>query len=80
MKKVCIFAFILTGCGQFAAKGGTTHTVQGEATVRVVVGVDIAPCEQLPPADKLECIEALVELAKEFGDKANTEQTFPGAF
>lgn len=69
-----------TACGpKITIQGGSTHTVQGEATVKVVIGVDTTVCEGLEPAAKLECIQALLDLAKAVGEARNEdESTFPG--
>ncbi len=37
---------LLTGCDA-SISGESTHTVQGEATVKIVVGVDVTACEGL---------------------------------
>lgn len=57
------------GCANVEVKGKTTHTVQGEATVRMVVEVDTTICDELPAEDRLECIEALIDLAKMLSEK-----------
>lgn len=72
---VVLFA-CCTGCGpKITIQGGSTHTVQGEATVKVVVGVDVSICEGLDQEAKLECIKALVDLAKTVGAAKDQEET-----
>lgn len=61
------------GCDA-SVKGDTTHTVQGEATVRIVVGVDVTACEGLEPAAKAECIQAMIELAKVMQQAKETQE------
>ena len=51
----------LTCCG-VKASGTTTHRVEGEATIRVVVDVSI--CDSLTGTDKVECIKTIVEVLK----------------
>jgi hypothetical protein len=55
-------SLLLVGCG-YGPKS-STHTVQGEATVRVVVEVDVSVCNELPQEDRAECIKNIIELAK----------------
>ena len=55
---VLLFSFC-TGCGPKS----TTHTVQGEATVKVVISVDTSICDGMEPAAKTECIQSLLDLA-----------------
>ena len=57
------------GCARVDFSGGSTHSIEGEATVRVVVGVDTTPCDKLPAEDQVECIKALVELAEVLQEK-----------
>jgi hypothetical protein len=57
------------GCANVEVKGKTTHTVQGEATVRMVVEVDTTICDELPAEDRLECIQTLIDLAKVLSEK-----------
>lgn len=72
---VVLFA-CCTGCGpKITIQGGSTHTVQGEATVKVVVGVDVSVCEGLEPAAKAECIQSLIELATVVSESKNQEET-----
>lgn len=52
---------LLTGCIDVS---DSKHEVGGEATVRIVVGVDITACNELPPEDKLECITTMLEIVK----------------
>lgn len=52
------------GCANVQVKGKTTHKVEGDATIHVVVGVDTTPCNELPAEDKLECIRAFIDLAE----------------
>lgn len=40
--------------------GETTHTVQGEATVRMEIAIDY--CKDIPPEQKLECLETFADL------------------
>lgn len=59
--KLVLLSLLLTGCG-FKASGSTTHRVEGEATVRIVVDVSI--CDSLTGTDKVECIKTIVEVLK----------------
>lgn len=56
-----LLLILLTSCG-VRASGTTTHRVEGEATVRVVV--DVSLCDSLKNEDKLECIKTLLEIMK----------------
>ena len=64
-----------TGCGP----RNSTHTVQGTATVQIVVSVDTAVCDDLPAEDKQECIKSLVELATA-ATKTQEESGFNGIY
>lgn len=67
-------AVCCTGCG-VKVKGDTTHTLQGEATVKVVIGVDVSICQDLEPEAKAECIQSLLDLAKAAAESKDQEQT-----
>ena len=67
--------WLLSGCG-FYVGGKTEHEVKGDATVHVVVGVDASACNGVPEERRAECIEALVELAKNASEK--DKDKFPG--
>lgn len=71
--KFLVLALLAVGCGY--GPRSSTHTVEGEATVKVVVGVDVSVCESMPEADKVECIKSLIELAKAVNEKKDEEQT-----
>lgn len=72
---VLLFWFC-TGCGpKITVQGETVHRVEGEATVKVVVGVDVSVCEGLEPAAKAECIQSLIELATVVSESKNQEET-----
>lgn len=72
-----LFAILfLVGCDA-SISGESTHTVQGEATVRVVVGVDVTACQDLNPEEKAECIAAMVELAKVIAAQQSTSGDLP---
>lgn len=61
-----LFALILWlvfGCGA-KLQNETVYRVEGDATIHVVVGVDVTACEGLEGEDKAECIQAMIELAK----------------
>lgn len=62
---IWIFALIMLffGCGSMNVSD-SKHEVGGEATIRVVIGIDVTACEGLNSEDKLECIQAMVDLAK----------------
>jgi hypothetical protein len=64
----CVMFLALVACGPRSS----THTVQGEATVQVVVGVDLTVCDQFPVEERLECIQALLDLAKTLNEKEET--------
>lgn len=71
----CTLFLIIMACGPKSS----THTVQGEATVRVVIGVDLAVCEQFPEgSERLECIRALIDLAKIANETDEQEEGFGG--
>lgn len=56
-----IFAIAILGCGQkISVSGGTTHRVEGTATIKLAV--DFSICDSLPEADKADCIEKLLEI------------------
>ena len=57
-----LFLLLLTSCG-IKASGSTTHRVEGEATVRVVIDVSI--CDSLTGTDKVECIKTIVKVLEE---------------
>ena len=65
---------LLGGCARVKFTGGSTHKLEGEA--KVVLVVDFSVCDGLPPEDKVECIKALLEILKEANKK--DEPTFPG--
>ena len=58
-----ILCLMATGCMDVKVSD-SRHEVTGTAAVRVVVGVDVTACEGLPPEDKLECIQAMIDLAE----------------
>lgn len=58
-----LLALTVVGCGKIEVSD-SHHEVSGTATVRVVIGIDVAACEGLEPAAKAECIQSLIELAK----------------
>jgi hypothetical protein len=67
---ICAFCALFLSLVSCDAKvtGNTTHTVQGEATVRMEIALDY--CKDIPPEQKLECLETfadLIEMLK--GDK-----------
>ena len=71
---VAISSFVLAvaGCGPKSS----THTVQGEATIKVVVGVDVTVCDQFPEGQqRLECVQSLLDLAKVAAESNNQEST-----
>lgn len=60
-----------TGCGTVVrVKGGTTNTAQTESKAEITFRVDISGCLDIPPEDRLECIQAITESVKEFQDVA----------
>ena len=61
--KLLLMILLTVGCGRVGVSN-SKHEVGGEATVRVVVGVDTRVCNELPKAERLECIKAIVDLAK----------------
>lgn len=61
--KVLLVGLLLAGCMDVKVSD-SRHEVGGEATIRVVVGIDVTACEGLPPEDKLECVQSLIDLAK----------------
>ena len=65
----------LTCCG-VKASGTTTHRVEGEATVRIVVDVSI--CDSLEGADKIECIKAIVKILEEANSKETANKEIGG--
>jgi hypothetical protein len=68
--RLLILSFVLVGCGRVGVSN-SKHTIGGEATVRVIVEIDVTACDGLEPAAKAECVEALVSIAKEMAEKAN---------
>lgn len=62
--KIFVLALTLVGC-QSAVKvrGGTTHTVGGEAKTKleVVLTIDVSACKELEPEDQQECIKTIVQ-------------------
>jgi hypothetical protein len=71
---LCALFLSLVACGPKSS----THTVQGEATIKVVVGVDITVCDQFPVDQRLECVQALLDLAKTLNEKDDEESAFDG--
>jgi hypothetical protein len=61
--KLLLVILLSVGCGRVGVSD-SKHEVGGEATVRIVVGVDVKVCDDLSSAERLECIKAIVELAK----------------
>lgn len=71
-----VVLFACCACGpKITVQGGTTHTVQGESTVRVVVGVDTTVCDGMEPAARTECIQSLLDIAKMVSESKDQEQT-----
>jgi len=62
MRLLFAAALLFTGCAKIITD--SHHEVSGDATIHVVVGVDVTACQDLEPAAKAECIAALIELAK----------------
>lgn len=71
---LCVMFLALVACGPKSS----THTVQGEATIKVVVGVDLTVCDQFPVEQRLECVQALLDLAKTLNEKDEDESGFDG--
>lgn len=71
MKTILILLMLLPACG-FKNSGEAKFVAEGEATINHKVSVDLSLCEGLDQAAKLECIKALVELAKA-ANEANEE-------
>jgi hypothetical protein len=72
---ICALFLSLVACGPKSS----THTVQGEATVKIVVGVDLTVCDQFPESsERLECIKALLDLAKIMNETDDEESGFEG--
>ena len=60
MKKLLVLVGLLTssyGCGKFPIETRHTMRVEGEAEIRHVVDVRLDICEDLPLADKVECVK-----------------------
>ena len=70
--RILLISLLMTSCGIYA-RGKTEHEVKGDATVHIVVGVDVAACSTLPEADRLACIEALIELAKTISEQQDNQ-------
>lgn len=74
--KLILAMLFLVGCDA-SISGESTHTVQGEATVRVVVGVDVTACEGLNPEEKAQCIKDLMDLAKIIAAQQSASDALP---
>jgi hypothetical protein len=71
------FTVVTIGCGRMDVSD-SNHTIGGEATVKIVIGVDVTACEALPPEDKLECVASLIELAKLLTEQGAQPEGFGG--
>lgn len=74
--KILLLCFALVGCMDVKVSD-SRHEVSGTATVRVVVGIDVTACEGLPPEDKLECIQSLIDLAKTLQESQSDLDALP---
>lgn len=61
--RVLLAGLLLAGCMDVKVSD-SRHEVGGEATIRIVVGVDVTACEGLEPEDKAQCVKDMIELAK----------------
>jgi hypothetical protein len=68
------FVILMMSCGRVGVSD-SKHEVGGEATVRVVIGIDVTACEGLEPEAKAECIQSLIELAKLLSEQDDFETT-----
>jgi hypothetical protein len=74
--KLVFIVLLLTGCGRIGVSD-SKHEVGGEATVRVVVGIDVTACEGLPPEGKLECITTILDLIKTIQENQSASDALP---
>ena len=73
MKFFTFVTLLMVGCGRVDVSD-SHHTVSGDATIHVVVGVDVTACQGLEPAAKAECIQSLIELAKVMTETQQVDQ------
>jgi hypothetical protein len=72
VRAVCL-GLLLSGCAKIIVEGGSVHRVEGEATTRIIVGVDTSPCDELDQEAKQECIIAIIEIAKQATKESGSE-------
>lgn len=78
---VCIvtMVFILLGaCSCARVDNNTKYTLEGDATVHVVVGVDLTACTGLEEPMKSECIDKLIEIAQAVAEAQKAQTTNQG--
>lgn len=68
-------ALVISSCAKVIVEGGTVHRVEGEATTKIVVGVDTSPCDELDQEAKQECIIAIIEIAKQATKESKDDGT-----
>jgi hypothetical protein len=73
MVKCIPWILLVASCGKISVEGETVHRVEGEATTKIVVGVDTSPCDELKPEDKQECIKAIIEIARAATKESGSE-------
>lgn len=73
--RTLILTILLSSCGAIKAEQTTTYRVEGDATVHILVGVDVTPCMTLPADQQEACIAALVDLAEKLGAASGSTTT-----
>lgn len=72
---LCFTILAMFGCGA-KLQQETVYRVEGDATIHVVVGVDVTACQELEAEAKAECIQTLIELAKMLEEGDEMEEGF----
>lgn len=65
LKLVSLIMLAVTtiSCGKIAVSD-STHRVEGDTTVHVVVGIDVSACDSFPVEQRSKCVSDLIDLLK----------------
>lgn len=65
LKLVSLIMLTVTtiGCGRIEISD-STHRVEGDATVHVIIGIDVSACDSFPIEQRPKCVSDLIELFK----------------
>lgn len=68
MRTLILVSAMLIGC-----RGTTEHKVSGQAEVRHVITIQFGTCDELPRADKIECVKALLSILEKVAEQEGKE-------